>query len=955
MTTGLAPVFGLDHSHPETPGYMGAMTRPTEDFGRDVNRGKGEGRSDPLSDANVLSRVQEAHRQAQTYYQANLAAAWERSYKAFRNEHFRGSKYNAPEFRGRSKVFRPKTRSALRKALTNIVNALFANPEAVTIGAQDESNPMQRASAALKQELLNYRLSRKSRRNGIRWYQIAVGARADSMLTGVSIAKQSWRYRRNPRTGKVLEDRPEVTLYPPENVLVDPNADWIDPAQTAAYLILKNPMTAEDALAMIEGTRATDGGGIPWIEGITAESLRAGGQTESAENASSIRSARTGGTDPKNDASAYYQTVWLHECFVRIEGVEYVFWTLGNTRLLSRPQPVEDAYPCYFGERPVVIGYGAFEPHRVFPMAPVESWQPLQMEANDVTNLRLDHMKMLVSRPMKVKRGAKVDLQQVQRRGPGSVILLNGMEDIEPEEMPDVPQSAYVESQYMNADFDELAGSFSTGTVQTSRSLNETVGGMKLLAGDANQVGEFDLTVFVETFIEPVLWQIVKLEEYYETDATLLALCGRKSRILEMYGINEITDEFLQMEATVTVNVGVGSSSSPADKVNRWITAAQGVGQVLLPLKQAGVPMKLPVPKVKEMIDTVFGGAGFHAAADRFFQPIDDDADFQEAQAMAAQGPPPDPEKEAKAAAIQQKAQMDASLAMQKAQQEAELHRIKLQIEQQKAELRTVEAQMKLAMQMREFELEQALREQQAALQHSISENEAAFKASEQAYALQLKGHNAQANVEAMRAKTSLIGQPKPGQTDANGRPVKATGKPYQPNIPDAPMPMLPGSAPAQQGEFMPPVPAGPREPAAPAQPAEPMIYKRLVAQMDQMTQALVAIGERLVTQPQGQGEDAAGIRANRKILETLGTINEAVGETRDAMAATANVLAQTAQTLGEIKGGQDALAKQVTAPAQITRRGADGRALTVRKGTVEYDVTYDGGKPSGINPKGSN
>lgn len=766
MTTGLIPVYGLDHSHPETPGYQGALTRPAEDFARTGNNVATKDRENNLlSDENVLARAQEAHRQSQDFYQANHAANWERSYKAFRNEHFRGSKYNAPEFRNRSKVYRPKTRSAVRKALTNVVNALFANPEAVTIAAQDESNPVQRASAALKQELLNYRLSRKSRRNGIRWYQIAVGARVDSMLAGITVSKQSWRFRKNPRTEQVLEDRPEVTLYPPENVIIDPNANWINPAQEGAYIILKNPMSAEDAMAMIEGTRQAEAGGIPWIENITQESLRGGGQTDAADNSSSVRTARTGGSDPKANTSAYYQTVWLHECFMRIKGVEYVFWTLGNTKLLSRPQPVEEAYPCYFGDRPVVLGYGAFEPHRVFPMSAVESWQPLQMEANDIANLRLDHMKHLVSRPMKVKRGAKVDLQQVQRRGPGSVILVNSMEDIEPEDMPDVPQSAYVESQYLNADFDELAGLFSTGTVQTSRSLNETVGGMKLLAGDANQVGEFDLTVFVETWVEPVLWQIVKLEEYYETDATLLALAGKKAKVLEQYGINEITDQFLQMESSVTVNVGVGSSSTPSDKVNRFMTAMQGIGQMLTVAAQSGIPMKPPVPKWKEIIDTTLGGAGFHQGSDRFFQPIDDDGDYQKMQEQMAQqqGPPPDPEKEAKAQAIQQKAQADMAAQQQKMQADMMLAQLKMKIEQQKAEHERLMMQIDLSMKMQDAQLQRQLKEQEFALKQEIAQTEAAYQERE----MQLNQEQAQERhalgVEGMRAKNQMIGKAKPG------------------------------------------------------------------------------------------------------------------------------------------------------------------------------------------------
>jgi hypothetical protein len=936
MSVGLAPVYPVDSSHSETPGYMGAMMQPTEQFAKAANRNTmkpkfaaGEG---DLSDDRLIARAREAYDQAKTYMEANVASGWERSYKAYRNQHFEGSKYNSAEFKNRSKLFRPKTMAAVRKQLMACTQALFASSDVLSIEAQDETNKEQRASADLKQRLINYRLSKKSGRNGLRWFQQALGARFNSTVAGLVISKQSWRYVLD-EDDEILEDRPDITIFEPENVLLDPNAHWIDPGRTGAYVILRYPSTAEDALVMIKNQT-----GVPWRENITLDMLQARGQSSAGDVSVNTRQARQGGSDPKQDSHGTYKTIWLHENFMRISGVEYVFWTVGNDVLLSKPQKLKDAYPHLHGDRPVTVGYSQLEPHKVYPISPVESWQPLQQEANDVANLRLDHMKMLVSRPMFVKRGAKVDLQQVQRRGPGSIVLVQSQEDVQPEEMPDVPQSAYVETNYINADFDDLAGGFSTGSVQTNRSLNETVGGMKLMANDANNIIEFDLTVFVETWVEPVLWHLVKLEEYYENDQTVLAICGRQAGLLERFGFNYITDELLKAETTLTVNVGVGSATSPQEKVNRFFAAAEGAGKLLAPYWQQGILPPL-IPKQREIVDTVFGGAGFHDAAGRFFHPGDDDKEFAEAQQRQQQGPPPDPEKQAKAQAIQQKAEMDAQLAMQKAQQEAQLHALKLQIEQQKAEMKAIEMQMDLAMQQQEFELEQALRQEQAALQSSIQANEAAFRASEQAYGLQLKGHEAKANVEAMRAKTSLIGQPKPGQTDAKGKPVKPSGKPYQPNIPDAPQPMMPGAGPQPMPPAQPPMAAEPAPPAAqpmnPAAAAEAGIMKRLTPQLEAMTQTLVAIGERLA-QPQEKADGPGAIRANRQIADTLGSVNKAMNETREAIARTADALEGTAGALAAIKGQQEA-------EAEILERGPDGKATKVRKGNITYRVERQG------------
>jgi hypothetical protein len=75
--------------------------------------------------------------------------------------------------------------------------------------------------------------------------------------------------------------------------------------------------------------------------------------------------------------------VWLYEWFMRIAGADYTFWTLGIQRMLSTPVLTADAYPEQGGARPIVIGLGAVEAFRPYPMSPVESWQPLQLELND--------------------------------------------------------------------------------------------------------------------------------------------------------------------------------------------------------------------------------------------------------------------------------------------------------------------------------------------------------------------------------------------------------------------------------------------------------------------------------------------------------------------------------------------------------------------------------------------
>ena len=69
-------------------------------------------------------------------------------------------------------------------------------------------------------------------------------------------------------------------------------------------------------------------------------------------------------------------------------------------------------------------------------------------------------------------------------------------QDVRIVETRDVTGSAYAEQDRINMDFDELQGNFSTSTVQGARNLNETVGGMQLLAGSSSSVAEYVLRTF---------------------------------------------------------------------------------------------------------------------------------------------------------------------------------------------------------------------------------------------------------------------------------------------------------------------------------------------------------------------------------------------------------------------------------------------------------------------------
>lgn len=600
----------------------------------------------------MLRIAQEAYSTSNTYVAGSLRSAWNRSYAAFGNRHNDGSKYRSPQYAGRSKLFRPKTRIAIRKKMREAAAAMFSSGDVVSIEPQNEANREQEISAELKQEIMNYRLRNKSFRSGVPWFLTAMGALQDAQIVGICTSKQTWRFVEDD-SGEIVEDKPDIQLFPPENVILDPNCDWRNPAQTASYIGLRHLMTVDDAWDLVNDWDRSTGSRVPWYTDLKKSEFRAKARSSAPSDTQGTRTSREGGRDPSGQATKSFGRVQLIEWFIRRGRSSYVFWTLDTDTMLSEPASVREIYPEQRGARPIVIGYGAIEAHKVFPMSPVESWQPLQQEINDTVNLRLDHMKNIISPPSLVRRGRKVDLNAVQARGPNRIILVDNIEeDVKSMPMADTPQGAFVENNYLNADMDDLTGSMNMGTVQTNQALNETVGGMSLIAGDSASMSEFDLHVFVETWVQQTLAQVNRLIEMYEDDATVLAVCGEKAKLFQKYGVNDITDKLLETDTELTIKAGIGASSMPGQRLQKFQMASQIAGQILQPFVEGGL-VQPPRPKVKELIDHIFGDAGFKEASTRFFHPIDDD------QPPPPPAPPqPSPDAQMKVQADLQKTQM---------------------------------------------------------------------------------------------------------------------------------------------------------------------------------------------------------------------------------------------------------------------------------------------------------
>lgn len=551
-------------------------------------------------------RAEDAFRFSTEYVDSNYRKQWDDSIRSFNNQHASDSKYNSESFAKRSRIYRPKTRSVIRKNEAAAAAAFFSNLDLMSISPLNASVKEELVSAEVVQQLIQYRLTKS-----IPWFQTLMGAIQDAQVQGACIAHVHWRYITRKEKGdlSVMEDKPVVDLIPIENFRVDPAAHWIDPVNTSPYVIHLIPMYLCDVK---ERMKYPDPKGRKWksYSDQTMMSLADGSDD-------STRSTRIGvSQDPTQSKRSIsdYDIVWIHRHIHRWNGQDYEFYTLASKKLLTDPEPLDST--VFHGKRPYVMGVAIVETHKPMPASMPKLVEGLQSEANEIANQRLDNLKFVLNKRWFAKRGKNVDLPNLVRNVPGSITLMDDPEgDVKEVSWPDVTSSAYLEQDRLNVDIDELAGNFSASSVQTQNATRSPAKTMTLLQAPANLLTEYLLKTFVETFVQPVLRQLILLEQHYETDDVVLALAGEKAQIIQKFGVNEITDQMLEKELTCAVNVGMGATD-PVMKLQRFIFGVNSFTHISAK-PPAGIDLK-------EVAKEIFGLSGYQDG-DRFFSSQDPD------------------------------------------------------------------------------------------------------------------------------------------------------------------------------------------------------------------------------------------------------------------------------------------------------------------------------------------
>ena len=577
------------------------------------------------TEAWLIQRAHEIYNSSTDYLDANITNKWETNLAHFNNEHAPSTKFRTKNFK-RSRVFRPKTRAMVKGQESALATALFSTEKIAVVRAENPRDPVQVLSAQINSSILQYRLKKR-----MRWFQTAIGAYQCTKVYGLCISFQYWRYEVDTDIvpsydvdGRMLLDEDgetplgttETTVrvdelrcdgIAPENFRFDPMCDWRDPATDSPYLIYMMPIYAGEALERMEALDPKTGQPM-WHQHSLGAIL--GTRRQDYDRTRQAREGRER-IDPADEQHGNaFTTVWAHMNIIKDNGTDYVYWTMGTEILLTNPIPLIEMYPnLEEGERPFVVGYSTIEAFRNYPAGDVELSSGIQEEINTLANQRMDNVKLVLNKRYYVKRGAQVDLEALMRNTAGGGVMMNDPEsDVKTVDTPDVTSSSYVEQDRLANEMDDLVGSFSPSSVQQSKGVNETVGGMDSLKATAGAVQDYGIAIFNETWTEPVLRQLIKLIQRYETDAVILTHAADAAQLYQTFGTDEITDQMLRQDLTVNVDVGMGNTD-PVRRVERLVYGIQ---------QAVAIPGMVDRIKGPDITDEIFASLGYKDAG-RFF------------------------------------------------------------------------------------------------------------------------------------------------------------------------------------------------------------------------------------------------------------------------------------------------------------------------------------------------
>lgn len=504
--------------------------------------------------------------------------------------------------RNRNKIYFRKVWASLWRLVAAMYQAFLKDPDNFRIEGRDVIDDPHRAKVL--QKMVEYRRDQLNRKNNL--FLKFIWAYWDIFKYGVAYGKLTWLYKED-NEGNPLIDKPEFILYPPEQVFPDMSVETKDKMRYCHFLnyMTKGELEEQgydnidemEATAMdsniVRQTRFADKNDPLQSPGTSNDygTPRGGEYPSSGKYQDESRSAIT-------KTYKIYESFWIENGEIKL-GVHSDFKVWAKKPITS---PYGDAIP-------IIMGQCLTEPHQLIGEGFPEPLEAPQESFNYNLNMRKDNIAVSLSGHTFVSRYGNVDLQSLLDRKTNKFTLMDDVNAVKHEQIPDVTRSAYLEAAADEAMMDEMSG-----ITPGKRGLEQTDKATVAQINYAESNAKIDLYIaIVGIFMSDFFSELTRQVKMFETDETVIRIANESFRKEE--GVTTPFDIYdVDMEADCIINVGMGATGRDMEIKQTFLAMDRGIMtiQAISSLMQMGIspPEGFKIPNISRLYEDLLPKIG---------------------------------------------------------------------------------------------------------------------------------------------------------------------------------------------------------------------------------------------------------------------------------------------------------------------------------------------------------
>jgi len=497
---------------------------------------------------------------------------------------FRNGENTTSRVRGKNKTFFRKIWATTWRLTATMYQAFMKDPETFRVDGRDTQDDPRKAKVL--QFITQYRKDRLDSEQSL--FIKFIWAIQGVFVNGWSCGKITWEF--NEEEGK---DGPNVMIYPFEQVFPDMIAETEDRMR---YIHFLNYLTAEDLEDM--------GMKVPQSPGSAPES-------------NEVRSVRfMGDIDPKNYDSSTVNYVPLSggsypkpgsapdtegdDVHVKRYNVYESFWKekgkiMYGVSINFDVWIVEPKESIYGDRFPIFTGQCLTEMHKLMGEGFPEPLEAPQESYNYNINMRKDNIAQSMAGHTFVSRYGGVDLDSLTHRRVAGVTLMDDVNAVKHEQVPDVTGSSYVEANADEQMMDDMSGVNKTISGQQDPGIKATTAQLN----QSNSSAKIDLYVGIMGLMFKGFYkELTRQVAMFETDEKIFRIANDKLRLeeqseegLDVYDIDIDADCIVNVGPTVGEGVHVQQIILAMDRAIMVMQAVPSLAQQgLIPPQGLNIP-----------------------------------------------------------------------------------------------------------------------------------------------------------------------------------------------------------------------------------------------------------------------------------------------------------------------------------------------------------------------------